>query len=234
MTEKFAREFEGYEVLDSLLAQTGAVALAEDVAEAFAQAAKDGADARDVIADLWAEEPRFSSPAQAARTFGNLLALFDLVASGKAGAKKAPKVKRVKAARPEPFDGEPTLEFFAAASRYFDDYQKEHERHVHAFDNRQDALMQWLDSEAGSDEVFALCRYALLELFAALELGGRRVRTVDLAQIPATSALPQVLSDWLEGLLNDERETETFSDEAFARVQQLAARAATAVWQHST
>ena len=71
-TEDLEREFEGYDVLNKLLAESGAIADAQDVADAFAQAAKDGVAPPDVIHDLWIEEPRFERPAHAARLFGNL------------------------------------------------------------------------------------------------------------------------------------------------------------------
>ena len=239
-TEDLEREFEGYEVLNKLLAESGAIADAQDVADAFAQAAKDGVPAPDVIHDLWVEEPRFERPAHAARLFGNLLALFDLVAAGEApapAAAKAPKVKRVKASKPAPFDDAgPTAEFLTAAGRYFDDSPKERERQHHAFDNRQDALVSWLDDSGLSDAGFALARYLLGEWFAALELGGRKVPSLDETLVPkqATFAeLPPDAAAWLTETLSDESsgDENPLPEDEIARVRDVVARAAVAMWK---
>lgn len=239
-TEDIEREFEGYDVLNKLLAESGAIADAQDVAEAFAQAARDGVAAPDVIHDLWAEEPRFERPAHAARLFGNLLALFDLVAAGEApapAAAKAPKVKRVKAPRPPEFgDAGPTAEFLTSAGRYFDDFPKERERHHHAFDNRQDALVSWLDDSGLSDGGFALARYLLGEWFAALELGGKKVASLDEALLPKKAKLDELPADaaaWLTETLSDESsgDENPLPEDEIARVRDAVARAAVAMWK---
>lgn len=237
--EDIEREFEGYDVLDKLLADSGAIADARDVAEAFAQAAKDGVTARDIIHDLWVEEPRFEKPAHAARLFGNLLALYDLVAAGEApapAAAKEPRVKRVKAARPAEFgEAGPTAEFIAAAGRYFDDHPKERERHHHAFDNRQDALVSWLDDSGLSDDGFALARYLLGEWFAVLELGGRKVASLDESLLPVNATLdelPAEVAAWLNESLSDESSADEnpLAEAEIARVRDAVARAAVAMW----
>ncbi len=240
--DDFKREFEGYETLELLLAQSGALADAEDVAEAFSQAAKDGADAREVISDLWADEPHFSTPAEAARLFGNLLALFDLAAADalpRPGARRAPKVKQVKAERPADLGGQPPdAAWLVAAERFFDDFPKERERLAHAFDNRQDALVSWLDDSGLSDTGFGLSRYVLSTLFALLELGGRTVKPLDGAMIPdhaPVDALPSPLDEWLEATLREESadKAQLVPAQEAARVRQLVTQAARAMWQHS-
>jgi len=239
-SEDIEREFEGYDVLNKLLAESGAIADAQDVADAFAQAQKDGVAAPDVIHDLWVDEPRFDRPAHAARLFGNLLALFDLVASGEAPApatEHEPRVKRVKASKPGEFGSEgPDAEYLKSASRFFDDYPKERERHHHAFDNRQDALVSWLDDSGLSDDGFALARYLLGEWFAVLELGGRKVASLDESMLPAKAKLDELPPDvtaWLTETLSDESSADEnpLVEAEIGRVRDAVARAAVAMWK---
>ena len=167
--EDIERTFEGQAVLQQLLTASGSIVDVEDVASAFAEASAQGVPAPVVIQALWEDEPRFNSPAEAARLFGNLLGLYELVANGLKVdlTQSVERVKRVKAQKPEPF-GEtgPTDDFVEAAWRYFDDFPKERERHAHAFENRQDALISWLDASGLSDSAFGLTRFLLGEVFA--------------------------------------------------------------------
>jgi hypothetical protein len=137
--EDIERSFEGRVVLEKLLAASGTIADAEDVAGAFEKAVKEGVPAPVVIQALWEDEPRFESPDDAARLFGNLLGLYELIAEGQKVDLSAPgaKVKREKATRPEPFGDEgPTDAFVESAWRWFDDFPKERQRFEHAFENR--------------------------------------------------------------------------------------------------
>lgn len=235
------RSFEGQEVLQQLLTQSGSLADVDDVAEAFKKAVKQNVPAPVVIQALWEDEPRFSSAAEAAQLFGNLLGLYELVASGAALDLKAHgvKMKRQKAQRPEPFGAaEPDDAFIEAAWRYFDDFPKERARFEHAFENRQDPLISWLDASGLEDAGFGLARHLVGEVFAMLELGGRVVKTLFAENLPARAsleALPQPLSEWIE-----ERLFEASSDEAHPlpeneamRVREVVARAATAMWKSS-
>lgn len=230
------REFEGYEVLQKLLAASGALADAEDVVEAFKMASAEGVSAREVISDLWLDEPRFDTPADAARLFGNLLGLFDLVLAGEVpdDTKRAPRVKKVKASRPEPFGDEgPTRGFLDAASRWFADHPKERERFNHAFDNRQDALVSWLDDSGLSDAGFGLARYLLGDAFAMLELGGRKVASLDESMIQKEAgAVPGDLGLWLEETLVDEstKEEDPLPEEEAVKVRDLVTRAVKTMW----
>jgi hypothetical protein len=232
------RSFEGQEVLQKLLTQSGSLADVDDVAEAFKKAAKEHVPAPVVIQALWEDEPRFNSADEAAQLFGNLLGLYELVASGaKLDLKtKGVKVKREKAERPEPFGAaEPDDHFIEAAWRYFDDFPKERQRFEHAFENRQDALVSWLDDSGLDDAAFALARHLIGEVFAMLELGGRKVETVDERNLPKKAtleALPKALSEWIEESL-----FEATSDEAHPlreaqaeQVRDLVARVALMMW----
>lgn len=237
--ESAFRSFEGQEVLQKLLTQSGSLADVDDVAEAFKKAVKQNVPAPVVIQALWEDEPRFNSPDEAAQLFSNLLGLYELIASGGKVdlTVKTAKVKREKAQKPEPFGAEePTDDFIEAAWRYFDDFPKERQRFEHAFENRQDPLVSWLDGSGLDDAGFALARHLVGEVFAMLELGGREVDTIHEEALPKKASLeplPKALSEWIEESL-----FEATSDEAHPlpekeaeRVLDVVARAAVAMWK---
>lgn len=237
--ESAFRSFEGQEVLQKLLTQSGSLADVDDVAEAFKKAVKQNVPAPVVIQALWEDEPRFNSPDEAAQLFSNLLGLYELIASGGKLdlTVKTAKVKREKAQKPEPFGPEePTDDFIEAAWRYFDDFPKERQRFEHAFENRQDPLVSWLDGSGLSDAGFALARHLVGEVFAMLELGGREVDTIHEEALPkkaSLEALPKALTEWIEESL-----FEATSDEAHPlpekeaeHVLDVVARAAVAMWK---
>ncbi len=232
------RSFEGQEVLQKLLTQSGSIADVEDVAGAFAKAVKEGVPAPVVIQALWEDEPQFGSPDEAAQLFGNLLGLYELIAEGRkldltaAGV----KVKREKAQKPEPFGAEgPDDHFIEAAWRYFDDFPKERRRFEHAFENRQDALVSWLDASGLDDEGFGLARHLVGEVFAMLELGGREVESVDESMLPKKASLeklPKALVEWMEESVFEASsdEDKPLAEPEADRVRDVVARAAMAMW----
>jgi hypothetical protein len=233
------RSFEGQAVLQKLLTQSGSLADVEDVAGAFQKAVKDGVPAPVVIQALWEDEPVFGSPDEAATLFGNLLGLYELIAAGKKVDLEAAgvKIKREKATRPEPFGKEgPTDDFIESAWRYFDDFPKERQRFEHAFENRQDALVSWLDASGLEDAGFGLARHLVGEVFAMLELGGVTVESVDETTVPKKASLdvlPKPLVEWM-----DEALFEATSDEAqpmpeaeAKQVREVVARAVAAMWK---
>lgn len=237
--EDIDRSFEGQEVLQKLLTESGSIVDVEDVAGAFTKAVKDGVPAPVVIQALWEDEPRFTTPDDAARLFGNLLGLYELIAAGgQVDLKsKVAKVKREKAQRPEPFGtAEPDDAFIEAAWRYFDDFPKERQRFEHAFENRQDALVSWLDGSGLEDAGFALARHLTGEVFAMLELGGREVKTIHEDVIPAKAsleALPKALGEWIEESLFEagSDEAQPLPEKEVALVRDVVARAAVAMWK---
>lgn len=232
------RAFEGQAVLQKLLTASGTLADVEDVVGAFQQAVKEGVPAPVVIQALWDDEPRFESPRDAARLFGNLLGLFELVEAGKPLqlTKSGPKVKREKAPRPEPFGKEgPTDVFVEAAWRWFDDFPKERQRFEHAFENTQDELVSWLDASGLEDAGFGLARHLVGEVYAMLALGGWELASVATERIPeqaSLDALPAALNTWIDESLFEATsdEEQPLAEKEGQQVRAVVARAVTALW----
>src|SRR5919204_5087327 len=84
--------YEGPEVVSALLARAGSPLGATEVAERFRAAHAAGADRSDAIPALFDAEPRFSSPDEARRLYGNLFALWDRIAAGRSADDDAPAV----------------------------------------------------------------------------------------------------------------------------------------------
>lgn len=233
------RKFEGREILQELLTKSGSLADAEDVAEVFKQAAQVEAPPSVVIQALWEDEPVFETPAMARRMFSNLLGLHDLIVSGvKVDLRPdAPPVrtKRVKATEPEKFTDEPDEAFVEAAWRFFDDHPKDRQRHQHAFDNRQDALLGWVDDAGLSDAAFGLSTMLLSDVFAMLELGGMHIGLVKPAAIPkkvTAELLPSALAEWVdEGVFEaQEDEAAPLPEIEANQARELILRGAAALW----
>src|SRR3972149_193134 len=84
------REYEGPEALSALLARAGSPFTAEEVAERFRVAQGAGEERSDLIPAIFPDEPRFDSPDDARRLYGNLFALWDRLRAGISLAEDAP------------------------------------------------------------------------------------------------------------------------------------------------
>jgi hypothetical protein len=235
--DELSRRFEGRGALDPLLLRAGSVADTEDVVEAFTQAVRDGVPSAVVIQALWEDEPRFESPEEARRLFGNLLGLFELVASGASvdlSLAAAPR-RRALAPRPEPFgDAGPGEGFVEAAWRFFEDHPKERQRLDHAFENRHDALLSWLDVQGLSDDAFVLAMGLLSDLHAMTELGGHACTPTLESEVPAAvDGVPVALLAWVdEGVFEAEaHEVAPLPAPEGARMRELVGRAAAGWWR---
>jgi len=77
---RLERQFEGMDVLKTLLEDSGCEFTAEEVVEEFHCAVEEGSLAHEIIPLLWEQEPNFSGPETARRTFSNLFGLFENIA----------------------------------------------------------------------------------------------------------------------------------------------------------
>lgn len=233
------RRFDGRAELDALLAKSGALGDTEDVVGAFKQAVAKGVPPQPVIMALWQDEPEFASPDDAEKLFSNLLGLYELVASGasfdvSAQSSVAPS-KRQRAPAPDALTGAPDDAWLESAWRYLDDAPKERERLGHAFDNRQDSLVSVIDASELSDAGFAFVRELSFEVFAMLELGGRKLRTVHEEDVPEAvedDALPESLRRWIDDALVEAEDADEhpLPEAEHPDVRDLSLRVAAALW----
>ena len=84
--------YEGPEALTALLAHAGAALTAEEVAARFTAAQGAGEPRSGVIPALFEQEPRFGSPDEARRLYGNLFGLWERLAAGRGPHDDAPEV----------------------------------------------------------------------------------------------------------------------------------------------
>lgn len=174
--EGFTPRFEGADTLDGLLSLAGANVDARQAAEAMAEAAAEGRSPAEVFPGFFDQEPRFPDPEIARRLYENLFGLWEAV---KAGGRpeallKGERPERVKPVRPEAPGGwgeGPEEAWVEAAWRYLDADARARERLWHSFENRQDALLGWLDGEDLTDDGYGVLRLLLSELSAMIELG---------------------------------------------------------------
>jgi hypothetical protein len=177
----FDHAFEGKEVLDELLDIAGSRLDTEGAVVRMREGLRNGEAREAVVPTLFDGEPRFPDPELARRTFQNLLGLWDLLSRGQPLILDTPEpreprsraAKRPIPERPPPFEGDaPDEAWVEAAWKYLDEApERELTRLEHSFENRQDALLGFLDEQGLPDEVFTLARQLLFELHALIELG---------------------------------------------------------------
>ncbi len=171
-THPFERHFEGAAVLAELLELSGSPYGPEDVLAQFRQARAAGLAPADVLPSLFPGEPRFADPSQAKRLFQNLLGLWDVCLGKVSLALPGPRPKKVKPLPPAPLvGGPPTPEWVDSAFGFLEQDLRARTRLLHSFENRQDALLTFLDEEGLSDEGYGVLRHLAFELHAMLELG---------------------------------------------------------------
>lgn len=170
----FSPRFQGRETLDGLLDLAGSPFETAQVKERFEEAVHQGASKSDVIPTLFESEPHFPDPSMAKQLYENLFGLWELVQSGRPVVLDRP----AKAPRPEPisppgpFGDSPDAGWIDRAWQYVDGLDgKSQARLMDAFENRQDALLSWLDEAGLSDEDYGQARERLFELWAMIQSG---------------------------------------------------------------
>ena len=235
--------YEGPEVLTALLARAGSPLEAEEVAERFAAAQAAGEDRSEVIPGLFDEEPRFGSPDEARRLYGNLFGLWSRTEAGMGATDDAPEV-----ALPEPAEapdrgslGEGALpsDFVEAMWRHLASLPpREVSRHRDRFTNTQPDLTAWLDQVelpesgglAASDLVFEA--WAMLDHGFGDRLGAvawRDVKALESEPPPLESEEPAFAAYAAEQLDNLADDDPDFGPEERAQVERVIAAAATAL-----
>ena len=221
--EPFSPKFEGSAVMDGLLELAGSSFDTEAALARFREAVAKKQRRSDAIPELFEGEPRFPDPALARKLYQNLFGLWELAEEG--GDLKVPRPPRVKKAAPtppEPFaEKGPDGEWVEGCWRYLQEAPaKEKHRLEDGFENRQDALLTFLDEAGLSDDAFGQARYLLFELSAMLELGwppGFRNITRNELEEAAVSPVPESLSAYAEEALfeaEQDEESPLSADEA--------------------
>lgn len=240
---EFVHHFEGGEVLQGLLELAGSPLDAAAAVERLREGVEGGQSPAEVFPSLFEEEPRFPDPELARKLYQNLFGVWDLLAEGRPvdlnpPKEKAPKVKKPKPVPPSAFEpGEPDEAYVEAAWRHLEDLDDRGiERLEHSFENRQDALLGFLDERGLSDDGYGVARHLLFELHAMLELGWPRgLRSVSLAELQGDQGgpeAPQALRAYAdEALFEAEQDEEApLSAGELAKVRDVVARGLRALW----
>ena len=169
------RTYEGESVLARLLGQAGSPASVAEVVDLMREAQAAGMGADEALPDLFDEEPRFPSAADAQRLYANLLGLWDRVAAG-GPLEAAHPAPHERAKPPPPLAGPPTDEFVEAAWKHLADLvPRDQERWLHRWENTQPDLTEAIREEAADDEaVLENADTLCFELWAMLELARAR------------------------------------------------------------
>lgn len=240
----FSREFEGLDVLEELLQIANASLDARGVIARFREAQSKGEPAQRVVPTLFSEEPRFPDPDYARMLYQNLLGLWDALEAGEAvdapkRAARPEKPKKQKAQPPPPFGEEgPSAEWVDEALRYLQQVdERGMDRLVHAFENRQDGLLQYLEEQNLSEDAWGTARSLFFELFSFVELGWPAgVRSLGAADLDAAEkshvTIPAALQAYADEVLAEvetDDEAPLTPDEA-GLLRTLTRRALKALW----
>lgn len=198
--------FEGPEVITALLRQAGSPHDADEAADAFRQAQAAGEPRAEAIPALFPDEPRFASPDDARRLYGNLFGLWARVAAGRSAQDDAPApvAPPAPAAEPEPLPERGSergdvlsADLVEAVWKSLADLSpRELQRRRDRFTNQQPDLIAWLES-VPLPEVGGLAALDLaFEGWAMFEHAfGDRLGTVAFRDVRALEKEPPPLSD---------------------------------------
>lgn len=200
------RIYEGPAVLSELLARAGSPFGAEEVAERFRRAQAGGEERADAIPPLFPDEPRFTSPAEARRLYGNLFGLWNRVAAGRsasddlpapgaaptllppevapeaeAGHAPAPKLPERGTAPGRELPGD----LVEAVWKRLDALPEREQRRLrHRFESAQPDLVAWLDAAALGDAAAIAAQDLAFETWAMFDVAfGDRVGAVPFAEL---------------------------------------------------
>ncbi len=241
---ELVHHFEGKTRLQGLLEIAGSPLDVAAVVERMKEGQARGAPPASVFPTLFEDEPRFPDPQLARALYQNLFGLWDLLAEGERWDEeekqpRPPRPKKVKPVPPPPFaEGEPTPDFVEAAWRYLEDLEeRDYGRLLDSFENRQDALLGFLDERGLSDEGYGLARHLLFELHAMIELGWPKgLRSVSLAELEGEPSgaltIPAALQAYSDETLFEAEQDESspLSPDESAKVREVVKQGLAALW----
>ena len=230
-------------MLQGLLELAGSPLDAQAAVARLKEGLEQGRSPGEVFPSLFEGEPHFPNPELARKLYQNLFGVWDLLEEGKVvdlrpPQEKAPRVKKPKPVPPKPFHpGEPDEGYVEAAWRYLEDLdERGTERLNHSFENRQDALLGFLDESGLTDDGYGAARHLLFELHAMIELGWppglRSVSHSELSSGKSPGPVPGALSAYAdEALFEAEQDEEAPLPPAeAARVREAVTRGLSALW----
>lgn len=238
--------YEGPEVLQALLARAGSPLEAEEVAERFAVAQAAGEDRSEVIPGLFDDEPRFASPDEARRLYGNLFGLWGRIEAGMGVADDAPELSPPGPVEPEEAPERGALEEGALPSDFVEAMwrhlaslpPREASRGRDRFANTQPDLSAWLDQVELPDAGGLAATDLVFEAWAMLDHGfGDRLGAVAWKDLKAVESEPTPLeseepafaayaAEQLDNLADDDPK---FGAEDRAQVERVVAAAMAAL-----
>jgi hypothetical protein len=197
--------YEGPEILSALLQHAGSPLDAHEVAERFSRAQAEGTERSSVIPGLFPSEPRFESPEQAQRLYGNLFGLWARLADGLGVADDAPRPEApavTSAPPPLPERGltpgaelapdviEAVWKHLASAS------ERDLARRRDRFGNVQPDLAAWLDEVALPDAAALAVMDLAFEAWVMFDQAfGDRLRAVEFRDLRTLEADPPRLDE---------------------------------------
>jgi hypothetical protein len=228
--------YEGPEVLTALLRKAGSPHDADEVANRFRQAQAAGEHRSAAIPVLFPEEPRFETPEDARRLYGNLFGLWARLAAGLGSHDDAPELV------PEPEEGvEPLPERGSQVGDQLapelvegiwtllaDATPRELQRRRDRFMNVQPDVMAWLESVPLNDAGSLTLQDLAFETWAMFDHAfGERLGTVEFRDLhelesepPPLVELQPALADYLiEQLELSAEEDPTFDPATRAQVE---------------
>ncbi len=196
--------YEGPHVLSALLERAGSPLSAADVASRFRQAQGAREERGDVVPSLFPVEPRFGSPDEARRLYGNLFALWDRIGAGLSISDDAPAVAEPLPAaalavhlppRGAATGRQLTPALIEAVWKHLDLLpERERRRLLDRFETAQPDLFAWIEAVALPDEAALAARDLAFETWAMFDVAfGDRVGRVEFQELRQLESEPPAL-----------------------------------------